>query len=144
MQPTLAVPVKVTLITVSITTQGEERIGVPVRDLMGDSDGVEIITGTATNLEGVCGVGTWVHVGWDRWIREAACVAVDRAGWSGQAEANAGNSIPVVVGVAILTYEDSIIDGNLLVRCAAFHWGCSSDGGKGKTSKYLGTHFGLD
>lgn len=80
LQPTLAVPVKVTLITVSITKLGEEGINLLVRDCVGDSDGIKSVTGTAADLERVCGVGTCVHLGWDRWSREAVCAAADSAG----------------------------------------------------------------
>ena len=144
LQPTLAVPVKVTLITVSTTTLGNKGTDVPVGDLVGDSDGVEIVAGAAADLERVCGIGTCVHVGRDRWIREAVCRTADSARWGGQVEAKESDGIPVVVAVAIFTDERSIVDGNWLVRCTAFQWGCCNHGGKGKTSEDLRTHFGFD
>lgn len=76
LQPTLALPVKVTLIAVSIMMLREET-DVPVRDFVSDSDGVEIVTGATGDLERICGVGTCVHTRWDRW---AVCVAADSAG----------------------------------------------------------------
>lgn len=56
------------------------------------------------------------------------------------------DGIPVVVVIAIFTDEHSTVDGDLLVRCSAFHWGSCNYGGnaKGKTSEDLGTHFGFN
>jgi len=61
LQPTFVSPVNVTLIVISMRSMLEQENCVPIRDLMGDGEGVLVVTSGATgDLEGVCGVGTCV------------------------------------------------------------------------------------